>query len=147
MIPDRERFRLNQVLDIALNQAYMTGKRFFLSGGALGFDTLAAEAVLRLREKQASIKLILVLPCLDQSRRWSLRDQTTYQHMLAQADQTIYTSREYFEGCMQKRNRFLVDHASCCICYLRSCRGGTWNTVSYADDQGLSIRNLAQELR
>ena len=55
-------------------------------------------------------------------------------------------SEEYYPGCMQKRNLFLVDHADVCICYLRQCRGGTWNTVSSAYDRGLKIDNLALRL-
>lgn len=39
------------------------GIRYFYAGGALGFDTLAAETVLRLRDQFPQIRLILALPC------------------------------------------------------------------------------------
>ena len=146
MITEHDRASLESLLDAALREAYWAGIRFFLSGGALGFDTLAAQAVLRLREQEPEAKLILALPCRSQSERWSHSDRITYQFLLEKADRIIYVSDDYFEGCMQKRNRFLVDHASCCICFLRFCRGGTWYTVSYAYDQGKQIRNLALEM-
>ena len=38
------------------------GYQFFGAGGALGFDTLAAQAVLDLKSDLPQIKLILVLP-------------------------------------------------------------------------------------
>ena len=61
------------------------------------------------------------------------------------ADDVLYISDAYYEGCMQKRNRYLVDHASLCVCYLKNCRGGTWYTVSYAYDQQVRILNLLRE--
>ena len=146
MITERDRAALNPLLDTALKDACAAGIRIFLSGGALGFDTLAAKAVLRLRDKVPGVKLFLALPCRSQASRWSVSDRIDYQSLLDQADQVIYVSEEYFDGCMQKRNRFLVDHASYCFCFLRSCHGGTWYTVSYAYDQGKQIRNLALEL-
>lgn len=37
------------------------GYRFFGTGGALGFDTVAAQTVIRLKDKYPKIRLILVL--------------------------------------------------------------------------------------
>ena len=39
------------------------GYCYFGAGGALGFDTIAAQTVLNLKENYPQIKLILVLPC------------------------------------------------------------------------------------
>ena len=109
---------------------------------ALGFDLLAAQAVLRLRDRFPDARLILALPCPSQADRWAQTDRQLYNRMLSRADQVILVSPAYFEGCMQKRNRFMVDRSSLCVCYMKHCRGGTWYTVSYAYDQGLEIRNL-----
>ena len=43
------------------------GYRFFEAGGALGFDTIAAQIVLELKEAYPQIRLILVLPCVTQT--------------------------------------------------------------------------------
>ena len=118
----------------------------FFSGGALGFDTLAALAVLELRRRHPDVSLVMVLPCQSQSSRWGAGAQQEYRRILKASDRVLYVSEEYFPGCMQKRNRFMVDHSDTCCCYLTSCRGGTWNTVSYAYDQHLSIHNLASDL-
>ena len=138
---------LTDLLDTILLQELHKGKQVFLSGGALGFDTLAAQAVLRLRKNNPEAKLVFILPCHSQHLHWNEQDKKIYQSLLKQADQVFYISKDYFNGCMQKRNRFLVDHADVCCCYLKSCRGGTWYTVSYAYDHGLNIRNLAMEFR
>ena len=60
--------------------------------------------------------------------------------------ETFYISKLYFyyNGCMQVRNRYLVDHSSACICYLNNLRSGTAYTVKYAESQGLQIINLAE---
>ena len=125
------------------------GVTTFLSGGALGFDTLAAQEVLRLRaERPEPIALVLVLPCLGQENRWTERDAAVYRGLLRNADEVIYTGDVYEPGCMFVRNRYLVDHSSICLCCLRegSARGGTAYTVRYADKQGLPIVNLAEHL-
>ena len=120
------------------------GYRYFGTGGALGFDTLAAQTVLRLRERYPQIRLILVLPCRSQTRGWSQADIDIYEEIKRRADKVTYTSENYFRGCMQKRNRHLVDSSSICICYLTKPTGGTAYTVNYARRCSLQILNIAQ---
>ena len=120
------------------------GVCYFETGGALGFDTLAALAVLELRETHSHIKLILILPCKEQTRGWQEEDKKIYGQILSKADKTVYASENYFRGCMQKRNRNLVDESSFCICYLNKPVGGTAYTVEYAKKQGLCIINIAE---
>ena len=109
----------------------------------MGFDTLAAQVVLRLRERYPQIRLILVLPCLNQTRGWAQADIDAYEEIKHCADKVTYTSEHYFRGCMQKRNRHLADNSSVCICYLTKPTGGTAYTVNYARRSGLRIINIA----
>mgnify|MGYP004596036957 CR=1 FL=1 len=132
--------RLEDTLVKLIEQGY----RYFGAGGALGFDTLAAQVVLRLRERYPQIRLILVLPCRIQTRGWSQADIDIYEEIKRRADKVTYTSESYFRGCMQKRNRHLVDNSSVCICYLTKPTGGTAYTVDYARRCGLQILNIAQ---
>ncbi len=118
----------------------------FRAGGALGFDTLAAQAVLRLRDEFPQIKLVLMLPYMEQARSWSASDQQIYEQIKERADEVIYTSQHYTRGCMHKRNRSLVDGSDLCICYLTKASGGTAYTVRYARSKGLDIINLAGPL-
>lgn len=78
----------------------------------MGFDTLAAQAVLEMRKKYKQIKLILVLPCISQADKWNEQDKRIYEHIKCSANKVIYTSENYFHGCMHKRNRYLVDNSS-----------------------------------
>ena len=69
------------------------GYRYFGAGGALGFDTLAAQAVLRLRERYPQIRLILVLPCLNQTRGWPQADVDIYEELKRRADKPAFQSK------------------------------------------------------
>lgn len=131
--------RLKKTLEDLIGKGYC----YFGAGGALGFDTLAAQTVLELKSKYPQIRLILVLPCLSQADRWSDKDKAVYEDIKYRADKVVYTSQEYFSGCMHKRNRHLVDNSSVCICYLTKNTGGTAYTVDYADRNGLKVINMA----
>ena len=118
------------------------GYIYFGAGGALGFDTLAAQTVLELRKQYAQIRLILVLPCLSQTIYWREQDISEYERIKRCADKVVYTSQEYTRDCMYKRNRHLVDNSGLCICYFNEETGGTAYTVNYAKAQGLRIISL-----
>ena len=46
------------------------GYKIFIAGGALGFDTEVAVAVLQLKKKYKDIKLHIYVPCIGQESRW-----------------------------------------------------------------------------
>ena len=93
------------------------------------------------RKQYPDVKLILVLPCLNQTKGWTKENVEIYEDIKRQADKVVYTSQEYTRGCMHKRNRHLVDNSSRCICYLTENKGGTFYTVNYAKAKGLKITN------
>ena len=119
------------------------GYEYFVAGGALGFDTMAAEAVIKLRGKYPHVKLILMLPCKTQSLAWGAWQIRKYKKILAEADEIIYTSEEYTQSCMFERDRAMADASSVCIAYCNKEKGGTAYTVSYALKKGIAVTNLA----
>jgi len=124
---------LKKVVMSLIEQGYC----FFGAGGALGFDTIAAQTILDLKQDYPRIKLILVLPCPSQADRWREKDKTIYEEIKAKADKVVYIAQEYTRDCMFARNRHLVDNSSVCICYLTEQSGGTAYTVKYALKKGL----------
>jgi len=118
------------------------GVIYYGCGGAIGFDTLAALAVLELKKEYPQIRLIMVLPCHGQERKWSETDKKQYFDILEQADKITYVSHDYHDGCMHKRNRHLVDNSGYCVAYLCKKQGGTYYTVKYAETRGLQIIKL-----
>lgn len=143
-IPASELDHIKQSLNKALTSLIEKGITCFCAGGALGFDTLAAQTVLSLKEKYPHIQLILVLPCVNQSKSWNDEDKAVYEAIKKQSDEVIYTSEHYFRGCMQVRNRALVDRSCVAVCYLTESTGGTAYTVKYAKKNGLKVINLVQ---
>lgn len=144
-IPLNERTFLVQRLEEVIYQLIQKGYISFATGGAIGFDTLAAQTVLKCKQTHPDIKLILVLPCLTQAKYWSDADKAIYDDILHRADQVQYASDEYNKSCMYERNRQLVDMSSVCICYLKAKTGGTAYTVKYARESGIKTLNIAEK--
>ena len=112
---------------------------YFGAGGALGFDTLAAQTVIELKQTYPQIKLILILPCKNQALNWLEEDIYHYEYLKSKADKIVILSHKYYNGCMQARNRHMVNHSKYIICYKRKESGGTAYTVNYANKKGLTI--------
>lgn len=144
-IPHRDAAALTERLDAVLEQLYQRGYRDFFSGAALGFDILAAERVIALKSRHPDVQLRLAIPCSSQADRWSDQDCSRYERMLYLADSTHVLSKDYYDGCMQVRNRFMVDRSAFCLCYLIYCKGGTMNTVAYAMQVDCPVLNVAME--
>ena len=142
-LPPEEQAEIASRLECVISAQYQKGIRYYGAGGALGFDALAARTVIRLRENCPGMKLILVLPCLTQTRGWRPEDVAEYERIKAQADKVVYMAQQYTPGCMHKRNRHLVDHSGVCVCYLTKESGGTAYTVNYAKRHGVEIINIA----
>ena len=126
-----------------INRLIGRGVRDFYSGGALGFDTVAAECVLKARTAHPEIRLILMLPCKDQAAHWRAADREKYERIKRAADRVEYACEEYDGDCMLKRNQLMVEASDICVCYLKAARSGTAYTVKYAKNRGLEIINLA----
>lgn len=121
------------------------GYLYFGAGGALGFDTMAAQTILKLQSTYPDIRLILVLPCVSQTRGWSTSDTEEYERIKGLANKVVYVSQEYSRGCMFKRNRHLVDNSSVCVCYLSENSGGTAYTANYAKTKDVTVINIAKK--
>jgi len=117
----------------------------FLHRWCFGFDTLCAKVVLESKKENPSVKLILILPCKEQTRSWKKKDILCYDEIIACADEVIYICETYEKGCMLRRNRALVDRSDTCICYLNQKSGGTYYTVCYALREEVEVRNIAVE--
>ena len=131
---------LSGLLMRAIEYAYVAGCRRFLSGGAVGFDTYAARAVIAYRDTHPDVRLVLVLPCKNQSDRWSYSDKRQYEEILSLADDVIYLSDTYTDDCMRKRNMRLAEEADILIAYVNRLNSGSAQTVRMA--KGKEIYNL-----
>ncbi|MEG2378376.1 MAG: SLOG family protein [Clostridia bacterium] len=142
-MPSRKVKKIERELEIHIAALANQGITCFGSGGALGFDLMAADAVIAMRNKRPELKLIVFVPCRDQDKTWRESDRQHYRDVLAKADEVIYVGESYTDGCMHARNRRMVESASVCIAYLEKRTGGTAYTVNYAFGNGLKVYNLA----
>ncbi len=133
---------LTELLRRAVAYAYEQGCRSFFCGGAVGFDTYAAKAVILFRVKHPDVRLVLMLPCADQSEGWSAAQRAAYDYILSEADEAVILSEAYHRGCMQRRNRALVEHADMLICYVGREGSGSAQTMHLAEKKGIPIYNL-----
>ena len=133
---------LTATLDRAIGQAVADGIRLFLSGMALGVDTLAAQLILRRREQGEPVSLGAVLPCPEQDARWGPEDRRRYRRLLDQADWIHIISPRYTPACMGERNFWMARHSSRMIAVFDGQSGGTANAVEHARRMGLQLTLL-----
>lgn len=142
-IPAEKTERLKLNLESVIKILLSAGITHYYAGGALGFDTLAAETVLNFKKQGVNISLTLILPCKNQTKYWHSDDIKRYNKIKELADEVVFVSENYTNSCMHIRNRALVDKSNICICYLEKCSSGTAYTVNYAKSKNRKIINLA----
>lgn len=135
--------KLNDTIEAMIKK----GVTDFYAGGAIGWDTICAEAVLKLRnEKYSHIRLNMVLPCpeSEQTAKWSYEQKQKYCEILNAADNMEIVSLIYTRDCMKRRNLRLVELAESCICYYDEGQNasGTGQTVRLAQQKGIQVINL-----
>lgn len=114
-------------------RAHAKGYSRFVSGGALGIDQIAAEAILEVRDRGYLVELVMALPFPSQDRKWPPYAQEKYRRLLSRADEIIYCSEDpYAVWKMQKRNVWMVDNSSVVVAFWAGDAGGTKNCVEYA---------------
>ncbi len=144
-IPYAEEAVLIRALDAAIATVYGVGCRAFYAGGAVGFDTLAAERLLLFRERHPDVRLFLILPCRDQCRGWSDDDIRRYRAILDASDGYRYIRDAYDTAVMRDRNAALVEATDACIAYVTRAASGAGQTLRMAMRAGHIIINLGEE--
>ena len=116
----------------------------FYTGMAMGFDIIAAETVLLLKKSDFgfNIRLICVLPFANQADGFPEPWRSRYFEIIKHADEVITLSDRYFSGCYFRRNRFMIDNSDYVVTWFDGRRGGTENTLKYAEKKGRHIINL-----
>ena len=129
---DERCLALKERIHRAVEQAYAAGYRHFICGMARGCDTYFCEEVLALRAREQDVTVEAAIPCLSQSDGWSEGDRARYHDLVARCDYETVVQEQYSSGCMQRRNRYMVDHSSLLIAVHDGRSGGTRQTIEYA---------------
>lgn len=129
---------INGILELAKENC-----RVFYTGMAMGFDIIAAETVIFLKNfYKTPIKLIGVIPFRGQEVSYTSFWRERYQKVLEACDEVIVLSEEYFQGCYQKRNIYMVENSDYVLTWYDGKSGGTRNTIDYAAKIGREIINV-----
>ena len=130
-------------LEKEIRIAIQDGFNVFITGMAMGADIWAAEIIIKLRKKEKlPLKLIAASPFEGFEQRWPTAWQKRYNAVMAEADLIRFISPYYHRDCFQTRNIFMVNHSSRVIAVFNGEKGGTKNTIDYADRHGVPVRNV-----
>lgn len=135
--------QLKKRIDDAVFSAYAEGYRHFLCGMAMGCDLYFCESVLALRQRYPDITLEAAIPCPTQADGWPEAQRERYHRLVRQCDLETVVSAAYSSACMQRRDRYMVDHSSLLIAAFDGSPGGTQYTMQYAMQRRLDIVDLA----
>lgn len=129
----------------AIKELYNQGYTNFYTGMSDGFDMLAALEVIRLKKKYTEVKLIAVVPFRGQEARYSSQDKQNYKMLLKDADQTIFMADHFVENSQYlRRNDYMLENASCLVCYYSGKPGGTMYTYNRASRLDMPIINICE---
>ena len=120
------------------------GVVYFGVGGAQGFDMLAAEYLLKVRDEFGKrIRIISVLPFPEYRKDWPEEDFRRQEEIIRRSDKVVYVCPKEEKGAYLARDRKLVDESAFCVCWCRKKTGGTAYTVRCALQQGLQVWNTS----
>ena len=73
---------------------------------------------------------------------WPADQRERYRRLVKACDFETVVSQQYSASCMQRRDRYMVDHAALLVAAFDGSPGGTRYTVEYAMRRGLEIVDL-----
>ena len=132
--------------EVNVRELIRGGYRCFMVGGAVGYDTLVAELLFRLRDtERLGIRVILAYPFNGYTAHWSEVQKATYARLLPLYDERICVAAAASRGAYLQRDRYMADASSACIAYCTRQTGGTAYTVRYATKKGVPVINVAED--
>lgn len=128
------------------------GADTFLSGMALGADTIAFDACVRIREKHP-IQVVAVVPYEMQAARWAPEHQARYRQRLSRADEVVYVDMldqysvpgvpvgMHHSGKLLAYNQYIVDQAKVVVAvwWPKLQKGNTFDVVGRAQKAGREL--------
>ena len=130
-----------RVLNEAMEDLVDNGCIYYISGMAYGADLDFADMVLDYKAMDKEILLEAALPYHIDLAKLYLKKDDEKSSILRNCDYINFISSNYFRGCMQKRNRYMVDKSDVVLAIWNGkYDGGTWNTIKYARSKGKMIR-------
>lgn len=148
LLPQDRLEEITEALKQTVEKLIVGGVRCFRVGGAVGFDTLAAQVLFELRERYPEIQVVLYYPFDGFTDGWSAEQVEVYQCLLPRYDDVICVCRRSKRPAYAylKRDRCMVEGAEYVIAYCMKKTGGTAYTVRYAEKCGCEVWELKLKL-
>lgn len=121
---------IEQMIDYAIAQ----GVNHFLSGMAIGTDTIAATTL-----SKRNLPWTAVIPFIGQEKRWSIRQQKDYQSCLASAREVIVIEKVFSPQSYYRRNDYMINHSQLCLAVFDGRNSGTDHAVKGAMTKRLNV--------
>jgi uncharacterized phage-like protein YoqJ len=129
----------NKVYKLLLEELRIANPDLMISGGALGWDTMFAEAAIELE-----IPFDLFLPYRDMGDNWPKDSKDKLEYLKSKSKSVIYTSEPYTKNCFFIRDEAMVNDCTEVFSLLNpgAKSGGTFYTVKYAEQKGKKVTNF-----
>ena len=119
------RERLKEQIERLVNEGIDT----FLCGLARGFDMLAGELVVELKQTYPHLRLIGCIPFLGQEDKFPFAEKQRYYRLKEQCDERVVLLQHYASWSFHARNDYMCRNADMAFAYLTKQTGGTAYTV------------------
>ena len=124
--------QVKEWLEEQIERAADEGYTDFITGMQRGVDLWAAEAVLKLIDKDRQIRLIAACAFRSMEENWDLDWKDRYYYVLSRSELVYYISDQPGRKAFFARNHWMVDRASRLIAVCSGAPGGTNETIEYA---------------
>ena len=133
---------LNQILDVSDVYCGMANGSDIL----IGLNTCVIKESYRAAspelEKNRNLKLHCILPCKDYNS-----SNKYYSKLKTEADEWIELSDEFYKGCDNVRDQYMVDHCDVLLAIWDGNKsGGVWSTIRKAQKAGKKIIYCPKEI-
>ena len=135
---------VKEKLYYTIMKLYNEGHRTFLCGMAIGFDLLAAETLIELKETYKDIIIVACIPFVGQENRFSPTDQERYNKVINEVNSKVIIAQAFSKQSYLLRNIYMLAHSSIVVAYFDTNikKGGTFFTYNKAIKMGKEVRNI-----
>lgn len=131
-----------RIVDWLKDQIKALGVTDAYCGMAEGCDCIYALAVIELKKEAYTINLHCVLPCDNYQCNYYI-----YDYIKKYADTWISLSKEFYRGCDDARDQYMVDHSDKLFAIWDGIKaGGVYSTIRKAQKKNVDIVYYPKEL-
>ena len=125
---------------------YNQGFTTYLCGITKEFDLIAAEAIIKHKKGQPDIKLIVVLPHIDQENSFTNTEKLRYKTICELANKVIYTTDNKHDDTQNIHQQYLLTNCAQLVCYYNESKIEKSYLINQIIESKIPIINIFTEL-